>query len=112
MNTKISGTHGEVYALQYLLSINYKFLERNYRCNFGEIDLIMADKNCIVFVEVKYRKTKKFGEPAQAVTKEKQHTIKKVARHYLKSKEIEDIDCRFDVVQIVDEELTHYKNAF
>ena len=54
----------------------------------------------------------KFGEPAQAVTKEKQHTIKKVARHYLKSKEIEDIDCRFDVVQIVDEELTHYKNAF
>ena len=63
------GQQGEQIAVQYLKAHGYKILERNYRCRVGEVDIIAEDQGDLVFVEVKARSSKVFGNPAEAVTK-------------------------------------------
>ncbi len=71
------GKAGEDNAVKYLQKQGYRILERNFRCRFGEIDLIARDKGVLVFIEVKTRRSRAFGPPAMAVTPEKQrHLIK------------------------------------
>lgn len=76
-------------------------IDRNYRSRYGEIDLIMRDKNTLVFVEVRYRKHQQFGSASASVTPNKQKKIILTAEYYLQQHRwTESYNCRFDVVSI------------
>jgi putative endonuclease len=94
------GKAGEEAAVQYLCQQGYRILERNYRCRFGEIDLIARDGKTLAFIEVKTRRSQRFGPPAAAVTFEKQRHLIKASLVYLTQKGKADELCRFDVVTI------------
>lgn len=116
-NKRDIGKDGEEIAAKYLLENGFEILERNYQYGHGEIDIVAKDEGVLVFVEVKTRKNLEFGEPEYAINKKKIQQIKKMAELYLFDKEIEEIDCRFDVVAVLMEnqshpQITHYKNAF
>lgn len=90
-----------------------KILEMNFRCRMGEIDLIARDGRYLVFVEVKYRSTGNQGGAVDAVGREKQRAISKVAAYYLLTHcKSMDIPCRFDVIGIEGEEIQWIQNAF
>ena len=109
---------GERLAAQYLKEQGYQILEHNYRLRTGEIDLIAKEGERIVFVEVKTRRTLKFGVPQAAVTLAKQKQISKIALSYLQTHDMLDMPCRFDVVAIflssksTPVKLEHIQNAF
>jgi putative endonuclease len=77
------GKKGEDLALTYLKKKGYRFVDRNFSCPFGEIDLIVKDKNTLVFVEVKTRWSQKFGSPEEAVTPRKLQSIIKTAQFFV-----------------------------
>ena len=91
---------GETLAAEHLKSHGYQILAQNYRFQRGEIDLIAQQGNRIVFVEVKTRRSLKFGLPQYAVTKQKQRQISKIALAYLQTQNLLDAPCRFDVIAI------------
>jgi putative endonuclease len=93
------GERGEREAVRHLRRMGLRVITRNYRTTHGEIDLIARDGDCLVFVEVK---TRRRGEPAEAVTLEKQRRLTAAAVHFLKRHRLLDrVPCRFDVVAIV-----------
>ena len=94
------GAEGERAAALHLRQARYTILERNYRCPFGEVDLIALDGRTVVFVEVKTRRGEGFGSPLDAVTASKQRHLTRVAQHYLLGKRLLDRDVRFDVVGV------------
>jgi len=105
------GSFWEKFAGFYLFLKGYKLLEFNYGTRFGEIDIICRDKDTIVFVEVKYRKNKKFGAAEEFVDKRKIKKIVKTAKDYILKKNLEG-NFRFDVVAINGFKINHIKNAF
>lgn len=110
--TTVIGKKYEDEAINFLKKLNYKIIEQNFKLlPIGEIDIIAKDKKTIVFVEVKYRKTKEFGTPAEFVTKSKQNKVIKTALCYIKQNKIK-ADIRFDVISICQTEIEHIKNAF
>ena len=110
------GKEGEDIAAEFLIKKNFNILERNYRYGHGEIDIIAEDGETLVFVEVKTRNTLEFGHPEISVTKGKLNQIKKIAEAYLFEKEIDDKECRLDVVAILKMsgvlEIKHIENAY
>jgi putative endonuclease len=113
MDTLSIGLLGEQQACQFLEARGLKLLARNYRCLFGEIDLVMRDKEEVVFVEVRKRKTNRFGSPIESITLAKQRKIIKTALQYLQKMYcFGDIQYRFDVVGITGEEIEWIKDAF
>jgi len=108
-----TGYDGELYAAHYLIKKRYKLVDARYTGRFGEIDLIVRNKNFIVFVEVKLRKNKNFGTAGEAVTYSKQQKIVKTALQWIKTYKC-DLQPRFDVVEIYTElgEINHIENAF
>ena len=109
---KIHGTIGEIEVEKYLKDKGYVIVVTNYRNRLGEIDIIAKDKNVLVFVEVKSRATLAFGRPCEAVDFRKQQKIRKVAELYLLQKQKYYSDVRFDVVEVLGDEINHIKNAF
>jgi len=98
------GKQSENTACAFLEQHGLKLLGRNFNTKMGEIDLIMQEGKCLVFVEVKYRKAVNFGEPVATVTRSKQRKIIKTAMLYLQQKGLFDkVPCRFDVVGILDD---------
>jgi putative endonuclease len=94
------GKAGEEAAVQYLLQQGYRILERNYRCRVGEIDLIARDGKTLAFIEVKTRRSQRFGPAASAVTWAKQRHLIKASQVYLmQTRKLNEL-CRFDVVTI------------
>lgn len=117
---KIKGNLGEDIACQYLKESKYKIVKRNYKNQFGEIDIIAKNKENFVFVEVKTRGSIDFGTPAQAVSYSKKQHIINAARLYI-SKNTTDLNIRFDVIEVyakmvsgefVVEDINHIENAF
>ena len=96
----IVGRTGEDAAVQYLLQRGYCILERNYRCRFGEIDLVARDGDTLTFIEVKTRRSRTFGPAAAAVTYTKQRHLIKASQMYMVQHGKRDDLCRFDVVTI------------
>lgn len=94
------GKDSESVAVRHLKKNGYKILQQNYRTKIGEIDIIAKDKQTLVFVEVKARKSVHFGSPKWAVTPKKQRKISMVALYYLKATKQNNIKARFDVVAI------------
>ena len=107
----IYGKKYEDVATSYLMGHGYTILERNYKNPLGEIDIIAFDnsQDRIVFVEVKARKTNRFGYGREAVNQEKLFKIMQSAKLYLKNKKMLDAKMRFDVIEITGDELTHLK---
>ena len=95
-----TGRLGEDIAVNYLRSAGYGIIERNYRCVFGEIDIVARDGKTLVFVEVRSRKTDRYGEPGESVGLSKKMKISKIALNYLKENRFQDCRARFDVVAI------------
>lgn len=95
------GKTGEELARTYLDQKGYVILENNFRVPFGEIDIIAEKNNCICFVEVKSRKSYKYGLPEEAITPYKKDKIIKVALLYIKKKRIENKIFRFDIISII-----------
>lgn len=87
-------------AARYLRQKGYEIKARNYRVRDGEIDIIARNEEVLVFVEVKTARCGSFGAPAAWVDERKQRRIGCAAARYLADNEIEDIDCRFDVIAI------------
>lgn len=112
MNTRETGCTGEKRAASYLEAKGIQILERNFRCRFGEIDLIGREGDCIVFVEVKYRSSVSMGRPEEAVDFRKQRRICRAALYYLSSRHLENCSVRFDVIAILGEDITHFEHAF
>lgn len=111
---KTVGKSGERLAEEYLRKKGYRFVERNYTNEIGEIDLIFTDGNCLVFVEVKARASEEFGRPAEAVDYRKQRKISRVAGEYIKRNMYFGAAVRFDVVEVFtsDGHIEHIENAF
>lgn len=114
---KVLGGRGEDLAVRYLRKRGYKVIERNYRCLWGEIDLIARNKGTLVFVEIKARSSSGFGLPQEAVDRFKQRKLVQVAKAYMAQHHLEEtIATRFDVVAIhlspSGPEITLIKDAF
>lgn len=96
-----TGPFGEKVAETYLKKEGYRILEKNYRTRFGEIDIIAEDGDDIVFVEVKTRKSDRYGSPFEAIDVRKQKKMSIVAMSYLGSCHLQDRPARFDVVAVL-----------
>ncbi len=94
------GQKSEIIAARYLKQKGYKIITQNYRTKLGEIDIIAKEKDTIVFVEVKARRSWRYGNPKGALTPDKQRKISMVALCYLKANKQTRAKARFDVVAI------------
>ncbi len=95
------GQTAEAHAERFLESQGLKRVARNWRCRFGEIDLIMHDQHTLVFVEVRMRSSTHFGGAAASVTTSKQRKLLAAAKLYLSA--LPEVPrCRFDVVALAD----------
>jgi len=116
ISTIDTGRRGEDLAAELLLKHRYVILQRNYRWARGEIDIIAKKEGVLVFVEVKTARGNAFGDPETWVTERKQQQIGLVAERYLQEKEIQDMDCRFDVIAVKADgrqwQIKHIENAF
>ena len=95
------GDHGEDLAAAALQQQGYKILERNYVTPLGEIDLIARQGKVLVVVEVKTRKTTRFGSPQESVSLTKQQRLRRLADYYLKDRRLTGNPVRFDVVAVI-----------
>jgi len=93
------GEAAEDLVADFLERQGLKILERNYRCRFGEIDLVARSGELLVFVEVRARKSEAFGGAAGSITATKRRRIVAAARHFLATHKV-DRACRFDVVLV------------
>ena len=98
---KRTGKRGEELAAAYLAEAGYRIVERNYRCLFGEIDIVAWEGETLVFAEVKSRRSEAYGTPQLAVGHEKQKKISRIALHYLSEKRLCRSPARFDVVAVM-----------
>lgn len=110
-NLRKKGNFYEQKAAEYLKEKGYQIIERNFRCRYGEIDLIARYDGVLVFCEVKYRHSKDTASPLEAVTPGKQQRISKTAFYYLSTHPYNE-DCRFDVIGISNDQVSHIENAF
>jgi|SRR5699024_2993195 len=115
--TRDKGREGEELAVAYLESKGYTILERNYFFEHAEVDIVAYEGTCIVFVEVKKRRNTVFGEPAEAITEEKEALIYKAAEAWLYERKMDGSPVRFDVIAIVQQkneapDIQHFEHAF
>ncbi len=110
------GRRGEDIASSFLLDRGFEILCKNYRCGrTGEIDIIARRNGLIIFVEVKSRKTGKFGGAIYSINSRKKNTIKKVAARYLAENRhllSEEYTCRFDLISLDNERLEWIEDIF
>ncbi|WP_446727610.1 YraN family protein [Pseudoalteromonas sp. S16_S37] len=99
-NTRDKGEHYERLAKSYLQKQGLNYVQSNYYCSYGEIDLIMRDGNCWVFVEVKYRTSHRFGGALAALGQAKQQKLKRSIYHYLGAQQLHNVPVRVDFIAI------------
>ena len=112
MNNRGMGAQGEASARAYLEKKGAKVLEMNYRRPTGEIDIIAKKGRTLLFVEVKRRSSLRYGRPAEAVDRAKQAHILRTAALYMQEKGLSDASVRFDVIEVLPDEIRHIEGAF
>ena len=111
------GLQGEEIAHRYLLGQGYEILTRNFRCPIGEIDLVAKRGERYFFIEIKARSSSRFGSPQEAVTRQKQAKLIRLAQWYLKQHRLADAAFSFDVIAVMfssegEPKISHIQNAF
>jgi putative endonuclease len=114
---KTLGNWGEKLSVEYLKEHGYAIIELNYRCRYGEIDIVAKEGPVWCFVEVKTRKSNRFGRGFESITAIKKTHITKTAVFFLNQRGLDEAPARFDVVSIDFYSETEYKielikNAF
>lgn len=99
MDARLLGKWGERLVAEDLRKKGWTILETNYRCRMGELDLVAAKGGYLSFVEVKLRKSDRFGRPGEAVTREKQRKLRSAAELYLQEHPT-NLQPRFDVAEV------------
>mgnify|MGYP001138720455 CR=1 FL=1 len=100
MNRRATGILGEKLAKDFLKKRGYHIWEANYRCSEGEIDIIAKDKDYLVFVEVRTKRSLEFGSPEESITPAKKERLRAVAYHYQQTHNNLPPLWRIDVVAI------------
>ncbi len=114
INKRRIGTFYEEAAIEYLRSRGVQIVDRNVTCgSLGEIDIIGIEKDCLLFIECKYRSGNSKGSSLDAVGRGKQKTIRRCAEYYLFAHgEYSKLYIRFDVIGIDGDSIEWIKNAF
>lgn len=114
-NTKNLGDYGERLACSFLEGKGYRILERNFRGSYGEIDIItISPESHLVFLEVKTRRSKRYGEACEAVDFRKREKIISTSMEYILMKNL-DFQLRYDIIEVYPssiESIRHIENAF
>ena len=109
------GKKGEQLAVNYLIGKGYKIVERNWRFQKAEIDIIARKAETLISVEVKTRSTKNFGNPQDFVNPKKIKLMVSAMNEYILNKDL-DIELRFDIIAITKDkssfDIQHFKDAF
>jgi putative endonuclease len=111
-NTTERGTAAERIAERELERLGYRIVERNFRCSAGELDLVARDGETLVFVEVRSRRSDRFGSALEAVGRDKQRQVSRVAAIYLQLRKPKFDTCRFDVVGITGAQIDVVQDAW
>lgn len=100
-NPSQKGKAAELTACEFLQTQGFSLLMQNYRCYFGEIDLIMQDQDDIVFIEVRSRRRTDYGNALESINQTKKAKLIKAATHFLQStNQLYKINSRFDIIAI------------
>lgn len=95
------GTYGEQVAVTHLLQRGFVVLDRNWRCELGEIDIVARDGDCLVVVEVKTRRSVRFGPPTEAVTPAKLARLRRLTARWITESGLHPPHVRIDVVAVL-----------
>ncbi|MFD1827399.1 MULTISPECIES: YraN family protein [Mumia] len=95
------GVHGENVAVEFLQAQGMEVLARNWRCRWGEIDIVARDADTVVFCEVKTRRSTAYGTPLEAVTPQKAARLRRLAGLYLAEHDVSAVLVRIDVVGVL-----------
>jgi len=116
MNRGATGKLGEDIAATHLERIGHRIVERNFRCIYGEIDLVAEEGEEIAFVEVRTRRSATFGLPEESITWQKRQRMTRCALAYLSERQVKDRRWRVDLIAVQLERgrvtrLEHYRHA-
>lgn len=111
-STTALGAHAEVIAAQTLRRAGLTILERNFRCKAGELDIVAADGDTLVFVEVRSRSDGDHGTATDAIGLAKRRQVARVAAYYLALRVPPYSQCRFDVIAITAGCVEHLRDAW
>jgi putative endonuclease len=112
------GLWAEDLAAQHLITKGYKICDRNWRCRYGEIDIVAQEEGVLIFVEVRSRYSERFGSVVEAVDWKKQRKVRSIASFYLHAKGDPDCPIRFDAILVKwilpphEYDLTHLEGVF
>lgn len=101
------GDWGEDRAVEFLVGEGYSIVERNYRCKFGEIDIIASKSGTIHFVEVKTRSGYAFGSPLSAINHKKLKHIQSASQYYINANRLHAWNISIDGIAVVGDKLEH-----
>ena len=100
MKRRDTGIYGERLARDFLSQKGYRIVDTNFRCPHGEIDIVARDKDCLVFIEVRTKKSLAFGTPEESITPAKKERLRATANHYLQTHDDLPALWRIDVVAV------------
>jgi putative endonuclease len=108
----LQGRKGERIACRFLLREGFDILARRYRSRSGELDVIAFEKDTLVFVEVKSRSSRSFGEPWEFVDWQKQQILRRTAEDFIADHDLGQYAYRFDIVSVLGRVVSLFRNAF
>ena len=100
MKRQETGNLGEKLAAGFLQKRGYRILQTNYRCPEGEVDIVAQQKDCLVFVEVRTKRSSEFGSPEESITPAKMQKMRRVGAHYRQAHDDIPASWRIDVVAV------------
>jgi putative endonuclease len=95
------GQRAERIAASQIAQMGYRLWQTNFRCRYGEIDIIAWDGDCLAFVEVRSHYSRDFGTPRESIAARKQSRLSMTAQVFLSENNLHEATCRFDVVEVV-----------
>jgi putative endonuclease len=108
----LQGRKGERIACRFLLRQGFDILARRYRTRSGELDIVALEQNTLVFIEVKMRNSRDFGEPWEFVDWQKQQILRRTAEEFIADYDLGQYAYRFDIVSVLGRDASLFRNAF
>lgn len=110
------GKYGEDRASEFLQRLGYQLIDRNWRCDVGEIDIVARDSDCLVFAEVKTRTRVGFGHPFEAITSAKMKKMRQLVGEWCRVHQISSVQVRLDAISVLISQgrihIEHLKQVF